>query len=223
MVREISTMADWLSTGTDIRVDQLRDYLKTLNEQLVTVASDYDQRIENEAKQIQDEQQRAEFYEFSSDRHWAYAETFPRILFNSFHLAAYAFFEAELISIASMIGRKQKQAFAVTDFGTRDYLSTASLYVERLTRVRPQDFRSWEALTVARWCRNLIVHSNGTLRKQKDIDFAERHGFIDRSQLDPSVLRSTWPLSLTYEYCHSLLDTIKVFFRDLYSAVGQYL
>lgn len=222
MVRILKTRADFLSVGTDIRINELRDYLDTLKKQLEIIAKDYEERIEEQARKIKDERERDEFYEFSGERHWDYTKTFPRILLNSFHVTAYTLLESEIFSLASLIGRKQKQIFDVSDFGGRDYLRTASLYILKITGVNAQDFKSWNSIDDGRHMRNIVVHSNGVPSTQHDFDLAKKYGFIDESTIEFPSARSIVRLSITYEYCHSFLVTMREFFTEFYSKAGKF-
>jgi len=222
-MRVLKTRSDWLAVGTDARIDELKDYLDTLKGQLEHIAKEYEKSIKAQASKIIDERERDEFYEWSGEQHWNYTKTFPRILLNSFHVTSYTLLESEILSLASLIGRKQKQLFDVSDFGGRDYLRTASFYIAKLTGVKAQDFKSWNLIDDGRNIRNIIVHSNGMLTTQHDFDLAKKYGFIDKSTIELPSGRSIVRLSITYEYCQSYLVTIKEFFTELYSKAGKSL
>lgn len=125
MVRVLKTRTDFLSVGTDIKIDELKNYLHTLKKQLDYMADDYDKKVEAEAQQIKDEQERDEFYEWSSQEHWNYKETFPRILLNSFHIAAYTLLESEIYSLARRVGTKQNHEFDASNKKGKNYLKHA--------------------------------------------------------------------------------------------------
>lgn len=117
----LETATDWFSIGTDIKIDELRHYLDTLKKELESMADDFDKKVEAEAKKIEDDRERDEFYDWNSEEYWNYKETFPRILFNSFHVSSYTLLESEIYSIARRLGKRQKQLFDVTEFGSKDY------------------------------------------------------------------------------------------------------
>lgn len=222
MARTLKTRVAFLSVGTKIKINELRDYLDTLNKQLEIIARDYEKRIDEQAKKIKAARERDEFYEFSGERHWNYTTTFPRILLNSFHVTANTLFESEIFSLASIIGRKKKQLFDVSDFSGRDYLRIASFYIFKITDVKAQDFQSWNSIDDGRQIRNIIVHSNGVPLTQHDFDLAKRYRFIDESTIDLPFGRPIVRLSVTYKYCQSFLHAMKEFFNELYSRAGGY-
>jgi len=225
MARVLKTRTDFLSVSTDIKISELKNYLETLGNQLEIIASDYDHQVDEQAQRIDDEKSRDEFYEFSGEQHFNYTETFPRILLNSFHVMAYSLLESEIISLANLVGRKQSQIFEVSDFGGRNYLGSASRYINKLTNIKVQDFRSWNSIDDGRHLRNTVVHSNGIITNQHIFDLARSHDFIDSSTIDFASLRTIERLSITYEYCQSFLSTLKGFFSELYSelATGDFL
>jgi len=225
MTPKLETFSDWLSVSTDIKINQLRDYLEILNNQLIIIATDYEEKTESLAKQIENQRERDEFYEFSSSDYWNYKETFPLILFNSFHVSAYSLLESETFSVSRRIGKKQKQLFDVSDFGGRDYLKSASTYINKLTGINIQDFTSWPQVEDARTLRNNIVHANGTLTKKHEIDVAKHYDLLNETNIDISSGRSIKRLSITYDYNKTFVKTLKNFFSELYggSKAGDYL
>jgi len=225
MVRVLETFSDWLSVRTDIKINELRDYLDTLNKQLAFMAEDYEEKIEAQAKQIENNRERDEFYEWSSEEYWNYKETFPDILLNSFHVSAYILLESEIYSVSRRLGKKQKQLFGVSDFGGRDYLKLASFYINKLTGINAQGFASWQRIEDGRTLRNNIVHSNGILTKKHDIDVAKKYNLLKESKIEVTSGRSTKHLSITYDYNKSFIATLKEFFDELYKGMkaGDYL
>jgi len=225
MVRVLETFSDWLSVRTDIKINELRDYLDTLNKQLAFMAEDYEKKIEAQAKQIENNRERDEFYEWSSEEYWNYKETFPDILLNSFHVSVYILLESEIYSVSRRLGKKQKQLFVVSDFGGRDYLKLASFYINKLTGINAQGFASWQRIEDGRTLRNNIVHSNGILTKKHDIDVAKKYSLLKESKIEVTSGRSTKHLSITYDYNRSFIATLKEFFDELYKGMkaGDYL
>jgi len=222
MTRISNPKVAFLSAGTHFRINELRRYSHVLKKQLEIIAKDYKKHTDEQAKNIKGDRDRGEFYEFSAEHHWDYKVTFPRILLNSFHVAAYTLFESEIFSLASRIGRKQKQLFNVSDFPGRDYLKIASFYILKVTGVKAQEFQAWNPIDDGRHIRNIIVHSNGVPSTQHDFDLAKRYGFIDDSTIELSSGRAVLRLSITYEYCQSFLQTMEEFFTELYSKAGKY-
>ena len=216
-------MTDWLSVGTDIKIEELRHYLDTLKKELESMADDFDKKVEAEAKQIEDDRERDEFYEWKSDEYWDYKETFPRIFLNSFHASTYALLESEIYSIARRLGKKQ--LFDVSDLGGKDYLKIASFYINKITGVNPQRFASWQRIEDGRTLRNNIVHSNGILTKTHEIDVARQHNLVKETNIDVTSGRSILHLSITYDFCKSFVSTLADFFHELYREMknGDYL
>ncbi len=223
MVHVLETMSDWLSVGTDIKINQLRDYLSTLKTQLDYMADNYNKEVEAEAHQILDEKERQDFYEWSGEEYWNYKETFPRILLNSFHIAAYTLLESEIYSLARRVGTKQNHEFDASNKKGKNYLKHACDFINELTNIDANNFTSWTRLDDGRILRNCIVHSNGKLTKKNEIDVSKKYGFIDDSTIEFPSVRSIVRLSITYEYCQSFLVTMRDFFTEFYSNAGKFL
>ena len=229
-IRKLETTSDWLSVGTDTKINELMHYLNTLKSQLENMAEDYTKRIEVELKKIEKEEEKEGFYEWSEEDYYRYKETFPRIFLNSFHVTAYSFLETEIELIAKRVGKKQKQVFDVSEIRGSGNLESAIFYIKKLTGVNAKDktFASWTGLKEGQRLRNIIVHSNGELTENKDIQLAKKHKvLLMELRIELPSVRATHikELSITYEYCVSFLDTTKAFFAELYKQmkVGDFL
>jgi len=179
--------------------------------------------MEAEAKQIVDAQEQAEFYQWKADEHWDYRETFPRILFNSFHIAAYAMLESGLVAVSKRVGKKHKQIFDVSDFGGRDYLKSAASYIKKVAGVDILQFASWQQIDDGRTLRNNIVHSNGVLTKPHELEVAKKYGLLSRIYLDENSGRSIDNLSITYDYNKLYISAMVDFFRELYTTAREHI
>ena len=215
MIRTLKTKSDWLSVSTDIKIDELRNYLNTLRKQLESMTDEYKSKIDAEARKIKDEEDRQEFYEWSGDEYWNYKETFPRILLNSFHVTAYTLLESQIYSIATKIGKKQKQLFDVSELRGNDYLQSAYYYINRLTGIKCNQYDSWNAITEGRRLRNIIVHSNGEVMDDKDVSIAKKYDVLSNERITISG-RPIYEISINYEYSKVFIGTIWSFFSELY-------
>ena len=111
------------------KIREMRYYLNDLVKSLDNMEREFNRTTEEQAGKIKDEEERDQFYEFSSDDYWRYKETFPRIFLNSFHVSAYSLLESETLAIARKIGKKQKQVFDIIRTHTR-YTKTEPLTLE---------------------------------------------------------------------------------------------
>jgi hypothetical protein len=203
----------------DMKINEMRYYLDDLIKSLNNMEKEFHKRTEEQARKIHDDQERNEFYEFSSDEYWRYKETFPRIFLNSFHVSAYSLLESETLAIARNIGRKQKQVFDVFDIRGGDYLNSASLYIEKLTGIKANQFGMWNTLKDAQRLRNIIVHLNGRLSEPSDIEIVKRLNVFNDDSLDYPVV------FVSVDYSKLFLDSISAFLTELLSQVekGKYL
>ena len=203
----------------DMKINEMRYYLDDLIKSLNNMEREFRKRNEEQARKIEDEQERNEFYDFSSDEYWRYKETFPRIFLNSFHVSSYSLLESETLAIARNIGKKQKQVFDVFDIRGGDYLNSASLYIERLTGIKANQFGMWNTLKDAQRLRNIIAHLNGRLSEPSDIEIAKKLNVFNDDFLDYPVV------FVSVDYSKLFLDSISAFLTELLSQVekGKYL
>jgi len=219
MVRKLETRTDWLHVSTERKIRELRNYLNTLIKQLDDMSDDYQKRVDDDAQNIEDEEERDSYYELRQEEYWDYKETFPRILLNSFHVTSVTLLESEVITIASRIGKKQSQLFDVSEIKGNDYIQSACYYIKKLTQIDAKSFKAWNNIMDGRRLRNIITHSNGRLENDKDIELAKRCKVFDDSMLEILSIRPTQQISIAREYSKSFLTTIMEFFNELYSGI----
>ena len=202
-----------------MKIQEMRHYLGSLTDSLNNMEKEFHKRTEEQARKIKDEQEKNEFYELSSDEYWRYKETFPRIFLNSFHVSAYSLLESETLAIARNIGKKQKQVFDVFDIKGGDYLNSASLYIDKLTGIKANQFGMWNTLKDAQRLLNIIAHLNGRLSEPSDIKTAKRLNVFNDDFLDYPVV------FVSVDYSKLFLDAISAFLTELLSQVeeGKYL
>lgn len=148
-------------------------FLDLVEPHLETTLQDWEQAIEQQAQQIDDEDERAEFYEFHSDEYHERME-FKVILMNSFFSASFALFENQLLRICRSAQRSSGSPFSVRDLASSSPTDRAKTYLLRLGVAFPADTAEWQEITRYREIRNKIVHEGGVLPPAGDItDFAK--------------------------------------------------
>lgn len=214
-IHKLETRSDWLSLGTRIEIDELSRYLDAIKEQLENMAKVHEKRVDDEAAKIKDEEERDRFYEWAGEDHWRYTKTMPQIFLNSFFVSTYSLLESEIYKVSRRIGTKHKQLFDVSEVRRGDYLESACYYIERITGIKAKDFDSWSSLKEGQKLRNIIVHSNGKVIEDKDIELAKRHNVFIEEKIEITG-RPIGEISVTYEFCKSFLDALRSFFTELY-------
>ncbi|MCK4830566.1 hypothetical protein KA005_83405 [bacterium] len=224
-IRKLETMSGWISVGTKFKIEELKHYINTLKKQLDNMMDEYETRMKAIADAIEDEKERDDFNEWYIDDYWRYKETIPRILLNSFHVTAYSLLESEIRSLASRVGKNEKQIFDVSDIRGGDYLESASYYIEKLTGTNAKNFSSWMRLKEGQRLRNIIIHSNGRITEKKDIDLVKKYNILCTSNIEVRSGRRIKEISITYEYCRAFLDILWAFFDEIYKEMkaGSFL
>lgn len=197
------------------KIREMHHYLDELTKALTDMEGEFRRRTDEEAARIKDEREREDFYSFSDEEYWRYKDTFPRILLNSFHVAAYSLLESETLEIGRRIGKKQRQVFDVSDIKRGDYLISASYYIEKLTGIRANQPPMWSKLKDAQRIRNIIAHEDGRLTEPDDIKTAKRLRVFNDDLLGyPAIC-------VTVDYAKSFLDSVLAFLAGLISQVEE--
>ena len=72
----------WLNAGIQMELEQLENYLYELTKALETNTESFVRRIESESMEMS-EDDRNDYFEWHSDKHWELTEVFPIIMNNS--------------------------------------------------------------------------------------------------------------------------------------------
>ena len=191
-------------------------FLDLVEPHLEKTLRDWEQAVEQHAQQIDEEEARAEFYEFHSDEYHERME-FGVILMNSFFSASFALFENQLLWMCRSAQRHSGSPFSVRDLGSSSPIDRAKLYLQRLGVAFPADTQEWHEVTRYREIRNKIMHEGGELPSTGDItDFA-----------NAKRIASTWSgnptLELTRQFCDDALKLLKRFLLEVHRAYERWL
>lgn len=218
-MRTLGTKIVWLEMGTGIEMQSLLFYLNKLYSQLGDMAEDFKKSLDSQAQKIEDKEELARFFDWHQDEYWQYAEVFPRLFLNSFHVAAYSLLETETCKIATRIGKKQNQKFDVSEIRGGGYFESAIYYIKKLTGLDARDdsqFSCWSDLKDGQELRNIMVHFNGKVTKESHARLARKCRVYDASRKE---------VTLTHDYCKRFMELLKTFFSELYTEmeVGKVL
>lgn len=211
---------DAISTIT--KLDDLRQYLDVLKKQIDSMAEDYSKKMDAEVKAIESAHEKDEYYDIHLDEYWQYTETFPRIFMNSFLIITYSLLETQTHGVAKRIRKRFHEIFDVDEIRGGGNLDAAILFIKKLTNVDAKQFSSWNAIKDAQRLRNIIVHANGYIApdSQQDKELAQKYNVLDQSMID-EVGTSISTISITYDYCLAVLDTLDSFFSDLFEQIKR--
>jgi len=199
---------------TDIEIDSLLFYLNRLYAQLGDMTEDFKESVESEAQKIVDNEEKDQFLDWYQDEYWQYAEVFPRLFLNSFHVAVYSLLETETCGIATQIGKKQNQKFDVSEIRGGGYFESAIYYIKKLTNIdakNDKQFSCWPDLKDGQGLRNIIVHYNGKVTKESHARLARKCGVYDASRKE---------VTLTHDYCKRFVKSLRTFFSEMYKKMN---
>jgi len=212
-----------LTALNHVRIAALRDYLDTMNGQLQAMAVACDTQLADAARRIADDDERAVFQDYANDRSWDCRVTFPRVLRNSFHVAAVALLESELLSLAAQRGVSQAKPFGCNS-DKPVFFNDAQKHIESVTGVTFKECASWKTVDDGRLIRNAIVHYNGMPSRKMHIESAGKYDLLDEEALDGWLpLRPVLRVTVTHAYCMLYLAAIEDFFADLLQKTRAYL
>lgn len=212
-IPKIESDSDGLKSATTLEINSMSMYLYEINDKLESLEEEFIEQLDDEVETIKDEREKQYYRNWLE---WHYKEVFPRIFFNSFHIASYSLLESWLRVWADRIGDKQQQMFKVSEIRGADYLESARIYLRKLTGIDIGSFSSWSGLRHGQRLRNIIVHSNGSVYKESEISLARQHNVYNAPNKE---------IVMTYDYCKSFLNTLRAFFIELYNQVkaGDFL
>jgi len=207
----LNKLSSWMRFFSKITIDEMERYLTTFEPQFKKIAKEFQDRIEQKAKQIDDEQEKDQFYEFHSDDYRRYTEMFPRMFLDSFFVSAYSTMETQLEMVADRLKKKKKQQFSLSDLKKGDYFESARKYIRALTSIDICDKSKpcpGKQIKDYQQIRNIIVHENSKLEKGSNgLRLAKKLRVYDKSNNAITFSRQS-----SYEF----LTLLHQFFDDLY-------
>lgn len=191
-------------------------FLDLLDPHLEKTLQDWQQAVEQQARQIDDEDERNEFYEFHSDEYHEHME-FRVILMNSFFSASFALFENQLMRICQSAKLKSGSPFSVKDLGSFSPTDRAKTYLKKLGIEFPADSQEWQEITKYREIRNKIMHEGADLPDEGPLtDFARAKQIFSTWGGGPS-------LELTRPFCDDAARGMKRFLLEVHRAYQRWL
>ena len=210
---------DWIEAEEDLLSYQWElhsRYLDSLEPYLANTLRDWEQAIEQQAQQIDNEDQRSEFYDFHSDEYLEHLG-FRSILMNSFFLASFALLENQLMRICKSVQRHSGSPFSVRDLGSSSPTNGAKLYLRKLGVEFPAGTPDWNEITKYRGIRNKIMHEGGGLPPQGHItDFAKSKQIV-------TGWSENLIIELTRPFCDDALGTFRRFSLEVHRAYVLWL
>ena len=191
-------------------------FLDLVEPHLESTLREWEQAIEQQAQEIDDEDERAEFYEFHSDEYRERLE-FKSILMNSFFSASFALFENQLIAICQSAQRDSASRFSVKDIGSYSPTDRVKTYLQKLGVLFPSDGPEWQEITKYQKIRNKIMHEGGELPPNSDVTtFAKSKQIVSTRAGSPR-------LELTRPFCDVALEDMRRFLLEVHKAYGEWL
>ena len=176
----------------------------------------WEQAIEQQAQQIDDEDERNEFYEFHSEEYHERLE-FRVILMNSFFSACFALFENQLLRICQSAQRNCGSPFSVRDLGSSSPTDRAKMYLQKLGVAFLADTKEWQEITKYREIRNKIMHEGRVLPPEGHVtDFAKAKQIVSTWGGEPN-------LELTRQFCDDAQNILRRFLLEAHRAYELWL
>lgn len=163
---------------------EIRDYISETNDLIKQEQTRVEKKVNEELKDIENDDKAREVIEFYIEDIDKYAETYTELLMNSTFVSAFSCFESSFVRICNY-GQKEKNIIlSVADIGGNSIASKCKKYVEKGLSIDLNSLNSdWNDLTDYNKIRNLIVHnaSNFKRDKGKPIEKQELYSVITSS------------------------------------------
>lgn len=188
-----------------------RQFLELLEPDLDEVVHDWRQELDRQARQIEDKEQRDEFYHFYSDDYHD-MRRHSVILMNSFFLASFALFEYHLTWLCDHAQQRHDSPFSVNDL-KYDLAQRVKSYLTKLDIRFPNDAPEWPEINRYKKIRNKIIHESGYVScSWESYSYAESNGIVDTR---------TEQLALTRSFCEKALNDFERFLLRVSRATRQ--
>lgn len=188
-----------------------RKFLDLLEPYLAEVVHDWGQELDRQARQIDDEEQRDEFYHFHIDDYHDMTQH-RVILMNSFFTASFALFEYHLTWLCGHVQQSRDIPFSVNDL-KYSLTNRAKSYLTKLCIPFPSDAPEWQEINRYQEIRNKIMHEGGFVSDTwGNYSYADANGIVNA----PAER-----LELTRPFCEKALKDFERFLLMVSHSTGQ--
>ncbi|MHA1613443.1 MAG: hypothetical protein ACTSYJ_01285 [Candidatus Thorarchaeota archaeon] len=153
----------------EFEIDSLRRYISELSKALNTSTEEFASYVETYANELSEEE-RDDWYDWNSDKHWDLTEKFPKLLNNSLFVTIYSCMESNVYGLSKRFEKSTPHNIELKDLKGKGI----KLYQTYLKKVQGVDFpdtsSAWNRIKLFQKVRNFIVHSNGKLDSSKNDD-----------------------------------------------------
>lgn len=204
---------------TSHQLEKFSHYLKLLESHIQESRHEWEKRIDQQASQIQDSNERDQFLEMNSDEYWEFKE-YEIILRNFFLVTTYAFLEVRLKWFCDTVQRRRKIPISWSDL-RGDMLDKAKKYLVGLGGVHlSTNTPEWQEIRRHEKLRHSIVHNAGRLSKSdKGLwTYATKKCLVSA---DGSVTEDV--IELTPEFCQEVLEITGKFLNRLHQSLRHTL
>ena len=164
-----------------MKFDELEDYANSLERYLKNEVKALEERHKEQTAKMTQEQ-KEEFYDYSSDDYIQLVESFPQTLRVSLFVHCYSTFEHSLNELANTMG--SLRGIKITTKDLRDEgIMRAKLFFRKVVVIDfPDTQLIWNEITTLNKIRNCFVHKEGYLSednaKQIEIYIADSNGAL---------------------------------------------
>lgn len=193
--------------------DRHRQFLSLLQPQLANVVHDWKQAIEKQAQQIEDDDQKDEFYHFYLDDYHDMQHQ-KVILMNSFFTASFALFEYHLTWLCGHVQQRHGNPFSVNDL-KHSLTDRVKSYLKKLDVPFPSDAPEWKEIIKYQEIRNKIMHEGGYISCDWDnYEYVRNIGLVTEGS-GPNQLE------LTRSFCERAAGNFERFLLKVSRATRQ--
>lgn len=202
---------DFFIVGVRHELQLVRNYLKTMEEQLTLAASDSKQKLNelfSDAKFANSYDRAVVDTEYAM-HHEQFGERFPKYLRYSFIVLLFSFLETWLPAVCDEIKDRRKLTLRSRDL-RGNLLNQVKTYLKKLAQVDVAE-EFWRPLYIINAVRDCIVHTSGDVTRSRD-----------RKQLEQETGR--WPgylvrqdcVVVEREFCEFALESTEKLINELF-------
>ena len=210
---------------TPRRLEVYQKYLESLDPHVEGLLQKFEQFVDAEAQQIQDEWEKAEYYEYRGDEH-SELEEFRTILLNSFFAASFALFEHRLVKICQWADKHYRNADSVRAARHFFPMDKAVSRIGETGINFPTESREWKEILNYKTIRNKIMHSGGMIpSKGKTTSYAKENKIVypPGENNTPGAIPQPLRLELTKEFCDEAIRNFEEMLLNVHMAFEEWI
>jgi len=205
-----------LASHVSSQCSTMRDYLIEMSRLMDNNLSDFSDRINQEADNL-DREAKEDWFDSNYDEQWKLAEVFPEIYRKSFFIMIYGYIEATMRSFAMVLESHRQKEIKIDNL-KGDGINLYRIYFLKVQSIPLKSSSHSQKIDSYRKMRNFIVHNNSRLDNSNNAKQIKR--FAEKYP-DLLTIASHGEIKIQDQTNHDFLNAVEKYLCELADLLSE--